>query len=1015
MRGEARIMILLSTAISVVCAQDPAASPAFPAPAGGLERWGDSVGPEAPSPLAFVVDDGDQNRRTSASPAARRFVADHPGWRVLFDPRSGMPWRSFGPGIPVARSGAAEHEIAAAARIFAAELHARWSLPGDVPEIGYIGRGGRLWYVSFRQAHRGVRATNAGLTLRIDTEGRLVLWGGRFPRADTSGEFALLAEADARMLAVAHLRARGLLADGSAPRLALAELVRHAPLERPNSPAYLVYRLRLSADRPRAEWEIYVDARDGAVREFWNDIRHAAACGERASSPHLPHVVSRPRGFVAAVTSVVHEGLEPWQTAVATALPDCAFQAAGATYVTDATGGFSFGGASPVSVQSSLDGPWITTFNQAVGGTQAYYSAFVATGALNVLWDDSVSTQSERDAFYFGVRARNRVLQNNPTETLFNTALPVNVGLVGACDAFYDGVSINFSAASGACSDTAFSSTVVQHEYGHHVTATIYAAHGRIVPGHLGEGFSDLQAATSENVSQVGKGLLGPGTFVRDLDNTCRWPFQCGVGIHARGKVTGGAWWKARQNRFASGGANGRAAVDAALYAHFHGTPETETESCLELLLLDDDDADLSDGTPHLADYYDAFTTAHGVPFPIPPIRIEHATLGDTADQWQPIHFRAEAVSISGSTIVGATCFYAVNGSAFTALAMTSSGPEWTATLPRPPTPAIVSYYFRFVDALGTAVYWPSAAPDGVFTFRTYRPVVVFEEGFDGAVGNWSSAATSGTNDWQFGAPGAAAFAFDPPAAFSGGFVAGTDLAPNATFDGIYAPNVVEHLTSPAIDCTGRAFVALDYRRWLSVEDGAFDQARILVSVNNGAFVPVWNNVASITGDDHHLDFAWARHVVRLTAADGQPSVRVRFELASDAGINFGGWNIDHLRIDASPPSPPLTSVGSTATGQQLAVQVRGGAGEGFILCADVVYAPTFVPYVGAISIDPYGPTFVFVVPPDLLTVPSGGLWAGGTIVPPGLSGSTLHLQAVFASVGSDPYSVSNVLSLTFQ
>lgn len=1011
--GGSRIMILLSIAIGFAQAQAPSTARGVVSEVPALERWGAALGPEAPSPLGFPIDDADQRRRADASPAARRFIAEHPGWRVLFDPRTGMPWRSFGPGIPVVRAGADRDEVAAAARTFAAELHARWNLPGDAPILDYVGRGGRLWYVSLLQTHRGVRATDAGITLRIDVDGKLVLWGGRFPRPDDEGALPRITEFDARLLAVAHLRAHGFLPEKSAPRFGPAELVRHAPVERPNASADLVYRLRISVDRPRAEWEMFVDAQDGAVREYWNDIRHAASCGEQASPPHRPHVPTAP-GFGATVVALVHDGLEPWQVAVATALPDCAFFVAGATYVSDATGAFTFGGASPASVQSDLDGPFITTFNQSVGGAQAFYSAVAASGALNVVWDDSVSVQSERDAFFFGTRARNRVLENNPLETLFDTPLVANVGLVGACNAYYDGVSINFGAAGGACADTAFSSTVVQHEYGHHVTATIFGAHGRSVPGHLGEGFSDLQAAMSENVSQVGKGLQGPGTFVRDLNNACRWPFQCGAGIHARGKVIGGAWWKARQNRLASGGAPGRAAVDAALYAHFHGTPATETESCLELLLLDDDDADLADGTPHLADYYDAFTTTHGVPFPVPPIRIEHATLGDTVDQWQPIRFDAEAVSTVGSAIVGGTCFYALNGGAFTAVAMNSSGTEWTASLPRPPSPAIVSYYFRFVDALGAAVRLPAAAPDDVFTFRTYRPVIVFAEGFEGALGNWTAAAVNGTNDWQFGAPGAPAFAFDPPAAFSGGLVAGTDLAPGATFDGIYAPNVVEHLTSPTIDCTGRAFVALDYRRWLSVEDGAFDQARILLSVNNGPFLPVWSNVASITGDDHHLDFAWARHVVRLAAADGQPSVRIRFELATDAGIDFGGWNVDDLRVDAAPTLPPLTSVGSTATGQQLAVQVRGGAGEGFILCADVVLVPTFVRHVGAISIDPYGPTFVFVVPPNLLTIPAGGLWAGGAVVPPSLSGSTLHLQAVFAPVAPAPFAVSNVLSLTF-
>jgi hypothetical protein len=992
-----------------------AAEAPAPEPPRALERWGPIHGPEAPAPLGFPVDDAAQRRLAAASPGARRFLAEYPAWRVLFEPRQGAPWRAYGPGIPLAPRGADRETVAAAATVFARRLHRQFSLPGDPPTLETIARGGRLWYVAFRQAHRGVRATDAGLTLRIDVDGKLVLWGGRFPVPDALGAEPVVTLDDARLLALAHLRGRGLLGKTAPSRLVAHETVRHAPLAAPDARAALVRRLRLSVAEPRAEWEVFVDARTGEVRDCWNDVRQCAAhdgCG--AHAPHLAPRAPHAPSFSVAATALVHDGREPWQTPVVAPLPDCLFQIGGAPYVTDPNGAIAYGGPAPVLATSDLDGPWIQTANLAPGAAQASYSALAAGGPLTPHFDDANSSQAERDAFFFAVRARNRVLEHNPFETLFANPLPTNTGLAGPCNAYYDGSSINFFAASGGCFDTATSATVVQHEYGHHVTATIYAAHGKTVPGHLGEAFSDLQAAFSENDSRVGRGLLGPGTYVRDLVNTCRWPYGCGTGVHARGKIAGGAWWSARQYALAAGGpAAGDAIVDA-LYAHFHGAPQTETESCLELLALLDDDADLTNGAPYFAELYAAFAVDHGVPFPTPPVLIDHAPLGDTADQLRAIEFRATATSILGAPVVAGWLYYSVDGAAYSSLAMTDVGGEWFVSWPRPPANAVVSYYFAFTDAFGLGARLPASAPDGAFVFRTYRPTVFYSEGFDSALGGWTSAATGGADEWHLGAPGAPAYAFDPPAPFAGPGCAGLDLAPGATFDGLYAPGVVSRWTSPPIDCTGRSFVALDYRRRLSVEDATYDQARILLSVNNGPFQSVWMNAAGPAGDDHHLDFEWVRHVVRLAAADGQPAVRVRFELASDTGQQFGGWNLDELRLDAAPATAPLAVTGVAVAGQTLVVHVRGGPGEGFVLCADVAPAAAFVPYVGAISLDPYGPGFVFVVPPDVLSLPVNGWWASSAVVPPGLTGATLWLQAVFAPVDGSPFAPSNVLSLVF-
>ena len=87
----------------------------------------------------------------------------------------------------------------------------------------------------------------------------------------------------------------------------------------------------------------------------------------------------------------------------------------------------------------------------------------------------------------------------------------------------------------------------------------------------------------------------------------------------------------------------------------------------------------------------------------------------------------------------------------------------------------------------------------------------------------------------------------------------------------------------------------LQYRRWLNVEDGFYDQARVLA---NGE--EVWTNHAThqAVGDEHHRDKQWAHHAVPITA-DGTGSLSLAWEIESDRGLSMGGWNVDDVCVYA--------------------------------------------------------------------------------------------------------------------
>jgi hypothetical protein len=166
---------LVCTAVASIA---PAQKPSEAAPR-ELGSWGGSAGPEAPSPAGFRIDFAEQEGLAAADPAGKAFTARRPGWRLLYDPRNGMLWRGYGPGIPSAPAGADAAAIRLAAETTAQALHAELELPGDAPVFRYAAQAGGIWYVSFEQRVQGVRVEDAGLTLRLDREGRLVMFGGR--------------------------------------------------------------------------------------------------------------------------------------------------------------------------------------------------------------------------------------------------------------------------------------------------------------------------------------------------------------------------------------------------------------------------------------------------------------------------------------------------------------------------------------------------------------------------------------------------------------------------------------------------------------------------------------------------------------------------------------------------------------------------------------------------------------------------------------------------------------------
>src|SRR5262249_28845156 len=84
---------------------------------------------------------------------------------------------------------------------------------------------------------------------------------------------------------------------------------------------------------------------------------------------------------------------------------------------------------------------------------------------------------------------------------------------------------------------------------------------------------------------------------------------------------------------------------------------------------------------------------------------------------------------------------------------------------------------------------------------------------------------------------------------------------------------------------------------WLSVEDSHFDQAKILANDKQ-----VFINTTQGNGNSsslHSIDKEWRFQDVQVSRYANSHTMQIKFDLASDEGLNLGGWTLDDVCVVA--------------------------------------------------------------------------------------------------------------------
>jgi len=570
---------------------------------------------------------------------------------------------------------------------------------------------------------------------------------------------------------------------------------------------------------------------------------------------------------------------------------------------TDDAGAVTWDGSAQVVVDTSTDGDLVGIADSLNAlGTGSF--ALDPDGTL--VWDASsvVETDAQVNAYLNVNQVKAFVRANvDPAMPTLDDQMRVNVNLAQDCNAFFDGAALNFFHRTAMCENTALIQDVVYHEYGHRVHSAEVIQGVGAVDGAMGEGVADTLAVNITGDSGMGRGFFFTDAALRELDppdKEWRWPVDIGE-IHHTGMSIGGTYWDLRKALI---GELGQAAGEALTLKLYVGALRRSVDiptSLLATLAADDDDGDITNGTPHECEIRAAYGL-HGLRTVTGSVDAPGQIDGDVASV--PLQITVGGLSprcpsdALGSTIVNWSGI--INGDPQSGqITATSSAPgQYSAELPLAPHD-VTHFQVQVGFADGSVFTLPDNLGDPYY--QTYTGTVIplyctdFETDDPFATG-WVGATTGSAGDastWTWGTP--ASGLNNPHAAFSGSHVLAQDLNTD------YAPSTQSTLSMPPVDVGKYTDVRLQYRRWLTVEDSHFDQATIKA---NGA--QVWINTTANMGDSsstHHLDREWRFHDVSLTPFFFGHTLNIQFGLASDQGLQFGGWTLDDVCVVANPNS----------------------------------------------------------------------------------------------------------------
>jgi len=536
-----------------------------------------------------------------------------------------------------------------------------------------------------------------------------------------------------------------------------------------------------------------------------------------------------------------------------------------------------------------------------------------------------------------------------PSHPWLGVEVPATVELDDqSCNAFYTSGTVNFFVGGGYCNNPGRIADVIMHELGHGIHQYIVTAGS--FAGDISEGSADYVAATINDDPALAPEFYIGYPWLRELDTDKAYPGDYIGEVHNDGLIWGSFLWNLRERWVEDhGDALGAEMTDLLMLGALEQGP-TLTDAYEAVILADDDDGDLSNGTPHACELMDLMEQ-HGLgPGPIGVIIYDHAPLSEQASgaESYPVDFELYALTAECGDLDPASVqlWYHLGGpddapgveadklpgdtgdtgdtgdpgdpyDGWISLELSGADGLWSGEIPRQPATTEVFYFMQASSSDGAqTVYSHGGLAEGLYDFRVGDRAELWCEGFEHGATDWEHGGgtpwepDSGgvfLDEWVFDTPTGGSFVPDGP--YAGSKVATTGL------DVEYSPNNLQYLRSPAVVTAdpGPMFM-ISMRRWLTVEDGIYDHAAFFVNDSK-----VWDNPATQGGSEHTLDTGWTLvEVPALDLLDEAGQLQLTWTLSSDPGLEFGGWALDEVCVVQLADAPGHYRVGDLSASDDL-------------------------------------------------------------------------------------------------
>lgn len=514
-------------------------------------------------------------------------------WTVMIDNATKTPHRAFGKPIKIdGYSNINQENVKDATLSFLRKYAATFNLNVDDLFFVRATKVNKKWYVSFRQKYQEKEVLNSEVELRIFENAKVMAFGVSYYNGIDIEPTPTIDFQQAAKNSIGNLNGKtkdmvALLSTETSGEMFIL------PIKYKDKVDYrLVYDIAFRTTDDRNNYISYVDAHSGDVLYRQN------------VTMNMQKVVSTGKVKLNNAHEESTDVFFPYQY----------INIGGEKYTTDENGEINVEITQNTPISAKLNGDYCVAYFSDQDNAK-FQDTLIPGEDYTIEWDDMICHPFERSVYYNANRVHRWFKDIDPNMTSMDFPVAVELiwsfpyGTNASCNQTGDTLSFwnvgddshNFSETPG----------ILFHEYGHAVNFRFYMDQG--VPRGMQnmtthEALADVTACFILNDHRLGYGSdnSNPELYMRNLKNGMVYPDNMENESHHDGQILGGAFWDLRELT---------SLEYASHISHFarYGVPDDEnvgvafSEWFIEVLIADDDDGDLTNGTPHFSEILEAF------------------------------------------------------------------------------------------------------------------------------------------------------------------------------------------------------------------------------------------------------------------------------------------------------------------------------------------------------------------------------------------------------------------------